>query len=200
MIFLYSGTPGSGKSYHAVSDIIFFLKRKKPCCVISNFDLVLPSKCRNDFYYFDNSEFTPQFLIDFANSHPVSGGEGRYKLFLDESQLIFNCRDWSGSDRQSWVSFFTQHRKYGFDIYLIAQFDRMLDRQIRCLIETEIKHRKVNNYKAGFLVSLLNAGRPTFVAISYWYGGNKLFLERHFIPARNKIYKAYNTNIVLTGS
>lgn len=35
---------------------------------------------------------------------------------------------------------------------MIAQADRMIDRQIRALIETETKHRKLNNYGFGGMV------------------------------------------------
>ena len=40
-------------------------------------------------------------------------------------------------------SHFSQHRKLGYRVILIAQFDRMLDRQIRSVLEYEYIHRKV---------------------------------------------------------
>ena len=39
MIYLYSGTPGSGKSYHAVVDIVKKLGRRDKNRVIANFPL-----------------------------------------------------------------------------------------------------------------------------------------------------------------
>ena len=72
--------------------------------------------------------------------------EDQILLVIDESQLIFNARDWQKAGREKWLSFFSQHRKYGYHIILVAQFDRMIDRQIRSLIEYEYVHRKVGNY------------------------------------------------------
>ena len=41
------------------------------------------------------------------------------------------------NDRRNWIDFFSQHRKVGHDFLLVAQNDRMIDRQIRGYIETK---------------------------------------------------------------
>ena len=74
------------------------------------------------------------------------------------------------SNRAEWCTFFTQHRKYGYTVILVSQFDRLIDRQIRSLIEYEYKHRKINNYKAFGAVLGLFSGGALFVAVIYWYG------------------------------
>lgn len=198
-IYLYSGTPGSGKSYHVVLDAWRYLSGFHDHVVISNFYLTLPKKTRNKYIYLDNSELTPERLVDIVRDNPISGREGRYICIIDEAQLIFNARSWDAKARASWISFFTQHRKYGYDIYLIAQFDRMLDRQVRCLIETEVRHRKMNNYKHGWIFSLLFFGKPVFMAISYWYGGNKIMLDRDIMIYSRKIGKLYDTYTAFDG-
>ena len=43
------------------------------------------------------------------------------------------------------MTFFSQHRKLGFNIILITQSDRMLDKQIRSLVEDEVKHALDDN-------------------------------------------------------
>ena len=58
-------------------------------------------------------------------------------VIIDECQIIFNCRDFGRKDRGAWVTLFSQHRKLGFNFILITQNDRMLDKQIRALVETE---------------------------------------------------------------
>lgn len=183
MIYLYTGTPGSGKSYHVAKDIYFYLYH---CCnVIANFDInvdAVPSRKRHPRGYFfqkENHELDPDWLMEFAilcHNRNQRGRiiEGQTWFIIDECQLLFNCRSWNGEGRDKWNSFFTQHRKYGYNIILITQFDRLVDRQIRSLVEYEVKHRKANNFGiGGFFVSLFLLGRPLFVAITYWYGARE---------------------------
>ena len=148
MIYLYSGTPGSGKSLHQAKDIYHWIRRGR--CCICNFDIDVTKipKAKGQFIYLDNEYLRPETLIKFSKvyfkDHPFH--EGRLRLYIDECQLLFNAREWQSFGRKEWLSFFTQHRKYGYDIFLIAQFDRMVDRQIRSLIEYEIIHRKASNF------------------------------------------------------
>lgn len=88
--------------------------------------------------------------------------------------------------------FFTQHRKYGYDVYLVAQFDRMIDRQIRSLIEYEVIHRKVKNFgKFGFLYNLV-AGGSLFVAVKMWYP-LKERVGSEFFKGHQRYFELYNT-------
>lgn len=186
-IWLYTGTPGSGKSYHAAKDIVSRLKR--PGGLICNFpvneDFVPAKRRKSHVEYWDNSELTAERLVAYALEHHKIGKEGQTLVVIDECQIIFNCRDFGRKDRNAWVTMFSQHRKLGYNFVLITQNDRMLDKQIRALVETEIRHRKLNNYGVGGL--LISLTRMTwFVAIEYWYGGNKLKLgHQMFAHTRN---------------
>ena len=72
--------------------------------------------------------------------------EGEIRLFIDECAVYFNARNWNDSKRKDWIKFFhSQHRKLGYDVYLVTQFDSMVDKQVRALVEYEFKHRKLNN-------------------------------------------------------
>lgn len=181
MIYLYTGTPGSGKSLHVAKEIYFQISRGKH--VIANFDLnydvikpVSRKRQKGYFFYRDNFELSPSWLQDFARLAHKRDAKGRMKeaqtyLVLDECQLIFNARSWNDRTRQAWCAFFTQHRKFGYEVILITQFDRLIDRQIRSLVEYEVKHRKINNFgKGGVIVSLFTLGKPVFACIEYWYG------------------------------
>ena len=144
MIELYSGTPGSGKSLH-VAKIIRERLRMYNCVIIGNFyvNQNTVKKRKGTYIYVDNSRLEPERLIKFAIRYARHKGrrlkEDELYLFIDEAQLLFNSRDWQLIKTSGWVSFYSQHRKLGFYIGLIAQFDRMLDRQIRSLVENEIK-------------------------------------------------------------
>ena len=202
MIYLYTGTPGSGKSYHVARDIYFFLHYGRN--VIANFDInydAIPSrgkKPKGCFFYRDNFAITPDWLVAFSllcHRRDVKGRieEKQTYLILDECQLIFNCRSWNDRQRQKWCSFFTQHRKYGFEVILITQFDRLIDRQIRSLTEFEVKHRKINNFGAGgFFVGLFFWGHPVFAAIEYWYGVRER-CGMTMMVGRKKYYDLYDS-------
>lgn len=193
MIYLYSGTPGSGKSLHQAKDIYHWLRKGRTC--IANFDIDVTKipKAKGSFIYLDNSYLTPSNLIKYSkvyfSDHVFK--EGRLRVYIDECQLLFNAREWNIGGRKEWLSFFTQHRKYGYDIYLIAQFDRMIDRQIRSLIEYEVIHRKASNFGTlGAALSLI-AGE-LFVAVTMWYPMHER-IESTWFKAHKKYYSLYDT-------
>lgn len=195
MIFLYSGTPRSGKSLHAAKTIYTRLKRKDPC--ICNF-LIDTSKIGlkiGEYLYKPDSEITPEFLISYSKKyfkgHRVQ--EDKILLVIDECQLMFNAREWNAKGRDKWLSFFTQHGKYGYTILLIAQFDRMIDRQIRSLIEYEYIHRKTSNMGwRGWLISFWAFGK-LFVSVKVWYP-MKEKVGQDFFTLRKKYACIYDTH------
>lgn len=191
MIWLYTGTPGSGKSYHAARDIVSRLKRGGG--LIANFPVNEDAVkgCKAHCEYWDNSELTAERLVSYALANHVIGKEGQCLLIVDECQIIFNCRDFGRKDRNAWVQFFAQHRKLGFNVILITQSDRMLDRQIRVLVETEVKHRKINNCGFGGMLFSLTF-MTWFVAVEVWYGNN-LKLGSNIFPYRKQFEKVYDS-------
>lgn len=69
--------------------------------------------------------------------------EGKGLLILDEAQLVFNSRDFQKN--MPWIEFFTQHRKLGWNVLLIAHHIQMIDKQIRPLVELETRFRNLKN-------------------------------------------------------
>ena len=195
MIYLYSGTPGSGKSLHTASVLYWQIRRGFPA--ICNFDFAadrIRTKRPGMFHFWANDEITPERLIDFSHAYFENHTfrEGQILLVLDECQLLFNAREWDAKGRKEWLSFFTQHRKYGYDIILVAQFDRMIDRQIRSLIEYEQIHRKVSNFGIyGKILSLFSCGK-LFVSVKVWYP-LKEKVGSEFFKANKKYYSLYDT-------
>lgn len=197
MIELYSGTPGSGKSLH-VAKIIRERLRMYNCIIIGNFyvNQNTVKKRKGTYIYVDNSRLEPERLIKFAIRYARHKGrrlkEDELYLFIDEAQLLFNSRDWQLIKTSGWVSFYSQHRKLGFYIGLIAQFDRMLDRQIRSLVENEIKHRKVS--RAGLFGKLLGflTGDNLFIYIKIWYPMKQKVYSEFFLGTK-KVYDLYDS-------
>lgn len=201
MIYLYSGTPGSGKSLHCARTIYYCLARNEQ--VICNFSIDL-KKVRHpeNFHYIDNSELEPEKLIQF--SRDLFGDkrvrEGAITLVIDECQMMFNARSWDKKGREEWNKFFQLHRHFGYDVILISQFDRMIDRQIRSLIEYEYVHRKVANMGwKGILLSLLMFSPHLFVAVKLWYPMHER-VGSEFFRAQKKYYQLYDTYVLLDAS
>jgi zona occludens toxin len=195
VISLYSGTPGSGKSLHVARTIYYRLRVGKP--VICNFCIdadLIKTKKRKLFLYCDNQSLNPKMLVEYAKDYWQGKRvkEDTILLVIDESQILFNSRDWSQSGRNAWLIFFSQHRKYGYEIVLIAQFDRMLDRQIRSLVEYEYIHRKVNNYGIFGMILALLAGGKLFVSVKMWYPMRER-VGSEFFKARKRFYQLYDT-------
>ena len=144
---------------------------------------------------------TPKYLINYANEIIKERGkvkEDSILLVIDECQLLFNARDWSQKGRSDWLHFFTLHRHLGYTVILIAQFDRMIDRQVRSLIEYEYIHRKVSNYGwKGKIISLLAFGN-LFVSVKVWYP-MKEKVGSEFFRAKKLYYQLYDTYVLFDG-
>lgn len=199
MISLYSGTPGSGKSLHVAQRIYYGLRARRR--IVANFEINLDyvkkkrDKRKLRFHYIPNDELNPETLINISIDHFKKRGhvkEDDILLVIDECQLIFNAREWNKSGRSEWLSFFSQHRKYGYEVVLVAQFDGMVDKQIRTLIEYEIKHRKVGNFGiVGKCLSIISFGN-LFCAVRIWYPLSER-VSSEFFKANKKYYRIYDT-------
>ena len=191
---LYSGTPGSGKSLDVARKIYHVLRYGRP--VIANFDIniSLIPKCRGTFINIDSYDLNPNVLRNYAD---VLFSKTKFKedyilLVIDEAQILFNSRAWNSKGRDDWIRFFSNHRKYGYEIVLIAQFDKMLDRQIRSLLEYEYIHRKVSNFGTKGKIMSLCAGGNLFVCVKFWYP-IKEKTDSEFYKAKKKYYQIYDT-------
>lgn len=201
MITLYSGTPGSGKSLHTAEKIYYALRAGRP--VLCNFDVNLDfvwsglarGRRHDDrFLYVPNDQLRPEALQAFSDAYFSKHRfrEDHVLVVIDEAQLLFNAREWSAAGRAAWLSFFSQHRKFGIEVILVAQFDRMLDRQIRSLIEYEYIHRKVSNFGIwGKLFSLVALGK-LFVCVKMWYPLKERIGAEWFV-CRKKFFRLYDT-------
>lgn len=172
-VMVYTGTPGSGKSYEAMLNTIRNLKRNK--FVITNFAITFTEKEKEKgldkkYIYLPNEKITVEYLINFALENDMLKNKAEHQciVIIDEAGGRFNCR--KSSDREhknemrEWVDFFSQHMKLGYDFILVAQNDRMIDRQIRGVIETEYKFRQINRF--GMLALL---PFKVFAKVEYWY-------------------------------
>lgn len=201
MIRLFSGTPGSGKTLHAVHTMDWYNRHKRP--VVSNFPLRYDMLKNPDLLYLTSDllrvydpksklDVSPDSLVKFSQTYFRNRKvkEGEILLVLDECQLLFNTRDWSFN--RAWISFFTQHRKMGYDVILIAQYDRMIERQIRALIEYECKHLKVSNLGGIWgLIMPIFLGR--FRVYEKWYTVRDMLVSQYRASYSGRDKKLYDT-------
>lgn len=191
MIYLYTGTPGSGKSYHAAQVVDRALHRNIP--VIANFEVNQdPKRHKGEYIYIDTLDMTPDFFMSYAEEHFKPGrNEHQGIIIIDEAQIPFNSREGLNRNRMKWISFFSKHRHYFYDIILITQHDRMIDRQIRSLVETEYKHRKLTNFgaKGWFMIVIFH---KMFVAVQYWYPIQEK-VGSEFFNLSKRVCKLYDT-------
>ena len=200
MIYLYSGTPGSYKSYHAVWECILWLRMGGN--LITNFPLnyknVIKRPIKGVYEFVNNIDISVDQLVKFASEHHVKNYKAQTLVVIDEASILFNPRDFGRRGRMDWINFLANHRHFNYDIVLIAQSDIMLDKQIRTLIEIEYKHRAVKNYKVfGKILNLIFRG--LFLYVDIWYPC-KLRNGSQWMIFNKKIASCYDTLGLIEGS
>lgn len=207
MIEVCQGTPGSGKSAAAVARAIMHLK--KGGVVAANFSLIdgwadivakksitgrLFDSCRYEkaeslhkrFYYVSSLPAIRKIKPrdEAVGLHKDTGkySEGSGLLILDEAQLCFNARKWEKNF--NWIEFFTQHRKLGWNVLLIAHSIEMIDAQIRPLAEYESRFRNMQKVKFP-IIGLPLSPFPLFLVITRYAGlgaGSSVVASKDLYP------------------
>lgn len=205
---------------------IIYKALKKGQNVISNFEIneVYFKDCRpeklgkfiyvNNYYWLNNSYKSGggrmfsyiEGLKNFALMYHERNDKNQIKekqtlLVLDECQEIFNNRQWNRADRLEWCAFFREHRKYGYEVYLISQDDKVIDKQIRQILQFEFEHRALKNYKwFGKLLSFLFGGN-LFVCIkrNYSIKGKDAKVNSFYFKGKKKFYDFYDSYALFHG-
>lgn len=189
MIYCYTGTPGSGKSYHATEKIDQCLRRG--INVVANYPIKVNYKHRGKFVFLRTSDFSVDFFTDFARENHVPRKESQTLIVIDEAHILFNSRGFVVKERMKWLEFLSWSRHVGYDVLLITQNDRSIDRQVRGLIEYNYKHRKLTSFgfKGWLLVAIV---RKKFVSIRYWYAIDEK-VDDYYFNIKKKVADLYDT-------
>lgn len=170
MISLYTGTIGSGKSYHALEDIVAALNKGR--YVIANFPLKFPSGMirrgqADRFMYVPDETLLGEkgvsVLLKLSETSGFQGREGACLVVIDEAGNHYQPDQATSPIQKLWKTFYTQSRKLGYDFILIAQDDMQINRTIRKCVEYEVKHRKANNVYPFKLLPF-----TVFMYVTYW--------------------------------
>lgn len=196
MLAIFTGTPGSGKSVHATKLALSYLAKGRH--VLLNYELDRSKIPNADMYeYIPNDKLSARDLINRAKVYQANGVvEDSVLLVIDEAGAVFNSRSWQDSNRQDWITFFTQSRKLGYLVVLVAQKDKMIDRQIRDILEYEFLHHKIANYgMLGWIASSVFGGKLHLYKQIYHPTGDTLG-AKYFLVKR-KVYEVYDTFVIV---
>lgn len=197
MLAIFTGTPGSGKSVHATQLALSYLSKGRH--VLLNYELDRSKIPNADMYeYIPNGKLNPVDLLNRARVYQANGVvEDSVLIVIDEAAAVFNSRSWQQADRQSWITFFTQSRKLGYLVVLVAQKDKMIDRQIRDILEYEFLHHKIANYgMIGWIASLCFGGKLHLYKQIYHPTGDTLGSK--WFVVRRKVYEVYDTFAIVS--
>lgn len=191
MISLYTGTPGSGKSYHATERIDINLKRGVN--VICNYLIKTNKSHKGDFVFLDNNEFSVQFLMEYAKEHHILDKpvEHQTLVVIDEAAIIFPKKDYDKKKFYLWMMFLRLHRQLGFDIILITQNYKDVNSEVLGLVEYNFKHRKLTSFglKGWLLVAVFH---KRFISVKYWFVIDEK-CDSYIFDIRKRITRLYDT-------
>lgn len=215
MIYLWTGTPGSGKSLHLaheVRDYLRYNKRVISTCNINTgmcfmnrlqqflfniskgkLDFHCSDPREKNFYYLPLEECHPNVFYEFAARHHVEGKENQTIIFLDECVALFSPTVLSDNIKlwNEWDKFFRIHRHLGFTIVLIPQSKRLISRKVIEYCELEVKHYNRKHHRTlGFFLSLILGG---FFSYTVCWRGDKKPVEQHFFTYRPFYGNMYNS-------
>lgn len=223
MIEVAQGSPGSGKSAVAVARAILHLK--KGGVVAANFSLIdgwaeevasktllgkfSPTYAKQKAislhkrFYRINSLSAIKKINPVKESVDIYQDKGKYSegsglLILDEAQLVFNSRKWDKNF--DWIEFFTQHRKLGWNVILIAHSIEMIDSQIRPLAEYESRFRNLQKVKWP-VIGLPLSPFPLFLVIKRYAGlgaGASVIASRETFPLPLWAARLYDSLLVFS--
>lgn len=190
-LYVYSGVPGSGKSYHACRDI-----RDNRGPVITN--MVVTGF--EDVAVMDLREIRPKLLMAYSLDYfkDRKFRENELLLVIDEAQLLFNSRTWASEDRFDWLEFLSQHRHYGYKVVLVAQDISMIDKQFRCLCEYDCRHTAAGSVSV--VTRFLHMLGVKLTCAKYFYYGSDVLISRDFYWISKRIYGHYDTRQDLLGN
>lgn len=195
MIKQYVGTIGSGKTYHALEDIIADLKAGKH--VIANFPLnFTPGMIRKgwaDRFLFVPTEMMEDergiaLFIHFSKLMGFHEFDNPCSVYIDESGDLYPPDKATSDIQRRWKKFFKLSRHFGYDFTLIMQDESEINRTILRCMEYKVVHRKANNI---FPFSLLPF--TVFMHITYWKQSRQKLKSGSTIFVKS-FSKLYNTH------
>jgi zona occludens toxin (predicted ATPase) len=142
MIELYEGVPGSGKSYHAISEkFLPWVRQGRRLSIyvdgiyldrLALFTGMPLSQLQQQITVWKDAT---EVLSTFQHVEPGSA------VIIDEAQTVFRAMQKVEPSLLRWLE---THRHYGVDILLMAQDYRQMSQGVTRLVEATVKFRKLS--------------------------------------------------------
>lgn len=176
-IRLYSGLPGSGKTYRIVYDLMYgdLLKKYYIFCNIPELKIenpMLKKYGENTDIENYNEIFTLQYQKEISDEVKQKYNKNILWIIDECDKIGFGTE--KNAKIKEWLS---MHRHMGQDIYLISQNRFNINKELANLIEVEIQGKK------GFIFN-------AFI-YSWLSNGERFALDR--LPKKKEVYKSYRS-------
>lgn len=195
MISQFVGTIGSGKTYHALEEIIAALRAGK--FVIANFPLTFTERMIRSGWA-DRFLFVPPDMLEdergialfvhFSKQQNFDEFENPCLVVIDEAGDLYPPDKATSETQRAWKKFFKLSRHLGYDFILIMQDESEINRTILRCMEYKIVHRKANSI---FPFSLLPF--TLFMHVTYWKQSRQKLKSGSTIFVKS-FSKLYNTH------
>lgn len=158
-VYIVTGKLGSGKTLLACSKIQEYLQQRRK--VVTNIDVDLTQLCssKNDYSRVIRIPDLPtrehMESIGLGCDHYDESNFGG--IFLDEAGVWLNSRDWNGKGRTELLEFFLYLRKRRWDLFLIVQNIKLVDKQVRDAVAEHVVYlTRWDRVKIPFVTPFLN--------------------------------------------
>ncbi|MCK9283970.1 MAG: hypothetical protein M0P39_06770 [Rhodocyclaceae bacterium] len=200
--YLVTGKKGNGKTIFAVGVIRDALAAGKRVATNINVHLHVLARPQSTRSYIRLPD-TPT-VEDFEALGRGQDGvveEDNGIIVLDESSKIFNSRSWGDKSRQPILDWLVHSRKYGWDVYMIAQGQEQLDKQLRtALLEYWVVVKRTDKWPIPLITPLsklfiqggLRMPKYHFGTVRHGFDRDALVVDRKWYKGVD-LYAAYDT-------
>lgn len=207
MIFIVTGSPGSGKSMYSLEVALFdYLLSGKT--VYTNHPLkvgweavlahrygrgnwVVEDRLESNMRGYRERWTVIRSLDEIPKDRAV---EGSRLLLLDECNRFLNSR---GKIAPEYFSFFTQHRKMGYDIILMSHKAEQIDKQLRELAETLVVVRNLATFRIPLFLTSIKIPWKILLVIRKDNRSTVVF-DRELRPVNKLVGRMYDTGALFT--
>lgn len=200
MIYIVTGKLGAGKSLVTVQRMIDYAAEGLK--IAANFPVDFGPICMKDDSKLAATSVTVLSPIPTSSQLHALGKGGPFEdkaglLVLDECAQFLNSRTWQGEDRQNMINWLLHARKLCWDVILVVQHERMLDKQVRdALAEYLVVVKRTDRLKIPFMPIPM----PRFHVGTVRYGlePNAMVADR-WITRGDLPMQCYNTSEIFDG-